>query len=413
MSDSPQFVIVGAGLAGAKAAEALREEGFEGRVTLVGGEMQLPYERPPLSKDYLRGESTVERALVHPDDFWAAKNIEVLTMLRAVSIDRGGHCIELEDRSSLRYDRLLLATGSVPRRPPIPGIDLPGISTFRTIGDADRLRRALQEDGGPLVLVGAGWIGCEIAASARQLGVEEVIVIDHASAPLEHVLGTDVGGWFARLHREHGVDLRLGAGVERFEGSRQLERIRLTDGSSIDAATVVLGVGITPDTRLAEAAGLAIDDGIAVDELLTTSDPDIFAAGDVASAEHPRYGRRVRVEHWSAALNQGAAAARSMLGRGEPYDRLPYFFSDQYDAGMEYAGLHSPEDEQVVRGSLDASSFQVFWLDSDNRVTAGMHANDWDAIEPIKRLIESGRSVDPAVLADTKVPVEDPPVTTG
>lgn len=411
MADSLQFVIVGAGLAGAKAAETLREEGFEGRVTLIGAEMQLPYERPPLSKDYLRGESTIEKTLVHPEEFWATHKIEVLTMDRAVAIDRDAHSIELEDRSSLKYDRLLLATGSVPRRPPIPGIDLAGVGTFRTIGDADRLRRALQEDGGPLVLVGAGWIGCELAASARQLGVEDVIVIDHASAPLEHVLGADVGGWFARLHRDHGVDLRLGAGVERFEGSNQLERIRLTDGTIIDAATVVLGVGIQPDTRLAEAAGLAVDDGIVVDELLTTSDPDIFAAGDVASAEHPRYGRRVRVEHWSAALNQGTAAARSMLGRGEPYNRLPYFFSDQFDAGMEYAGLHSPDDRQVVRGSLEDASFQVFWLDSDNRVTAGMHVNDWDAIEPIKRLIESGGSVRPEALADTLVPVEDPPVT--
>jgi 3-phenylpropionate/trans-cinnamate dioxygenase ferredoxin reductase subunit len=408
---SPQFVIVGAGLAGAKAAETLREEGFDGSVTLIGEEMQLPYERPPLSKDYLRGESTFEKVLVRPEDFWATNGIDVLTMGRAVSIDRKAHRIELEDRSSLKYDRLLLATGSIPRRPPIPGIDLDGVCTFRTIGDADRLRRAMREEGGPLVLVGAGWIGCEIAASARQLGVEEVIVVDHASAPLEHVLGADVGRWFAQLHREHGVDLRLGAGVDRFEGSRRLERVRLADGTTIDAATVVLGVGIMPDTRLAEVAGLDVDDGIAVDPLLTTSDPDIFAAGDVASAEHPRYGRRVRVEHWSTALNQGAAAARSMLGRGAPYDRLPYFFSDQYDAGMEYAGLHSPDDRQVIRGSLEAAAFQVFWLDAGNRVTAGMHVNDWDAIDPIRRLIESGRAVRPEALSDLAIPVEEPEVT--
>jgi 3-phenylpropionate/trans-cinnamate dioxygenase ferredoxin reductase subunit len=403
VADSPRFVIVGAGLAGAKAAETLREEGFEGRVILIGREPQLPYERPPLSKDYLRGESTLAKALVQPAEHWQASGVEVLTGTRVTRIDTAGHRVELADGGgSLEYDRLLLTTGSVPRRPPIPGIELSGVDTFRTVADADRLRAAFAR-GGPLVLVGAGWIGCEIAASARTAGVEQVVLVDHAGAPLEHVLGADVGGWFARLHREHGVDLRLESGVERFEGDRLVERVRLTGGTAVEAATVVLGVGITPDTSLAEAAGLEVEDGIAVDELLTTSDPDVFAAGDVASAWHPRYGRRVRVEHWSAALNQGAAAARSMLGRGEPYDRLPYFFSDQYDAGMEYAGLHSPEDRQVIRGSLDDSAFQVFWLDVTNRVTAGMHVNDWDAIEPIKRMIESGRPVEPGALADPAV----------
>ena len=389
MADPRTFVIVGAGLAGAKAAETLRADGFEGRVVLIGEEPEAPYERPPLSKDYLRGESPLEKALVKPREFWDEQDVELLTGARAVAIRREERRVELEDGGSVGYDRLLLATGSLPRRPPIPGADLPGVHVFRTLADADRLRRVLQ-GGGPLVLVGAGWIGCELAASARQLGAE-VVLIDHAAAPLERVLGAEVGGWFAELHRRHGVRLELGAGVERLEGGRMVERVRLADGRAVEAAAVVLGVGVTPATELAESAGLHIDDGIAVDELLASSDPDVFAAGDVASAWHPRYGRRVRVEHWSAALNQGPAAARSMLGRGEPYDRLPYFFSDQYDAGMEYTGLHSPQDRLVVRGSLDELSFQALWLDGEDRVTAGMHVGDWDAIGPIRELVESGR----------------------
>jgi 3-phenylpropionate/trans-cinnamate dioxygenase ferredoxin reductase subunit len=396
MADSRAYVIVGGGMAGAKAAETLREEGFDGRVIIVAGESAPPYERPPLSKDYLRGESPAEQAYVQPADYWAEHDVELLGGTVAVAIDRSAREVELGDGRRLGYERLLLATGAIPRRPPIPGAELDGVHTLRTLEDSDRLR-ALASAGGPLVLIGAGWIGCEVAASARQLGAE-VTLVDQVQAPLENVLGAEIGGWFGALHRSHGVTLKLGAGVARLEGDGRVERVTLTDGTTIDAAAAVIGVGVAPDTRLAEAAGLEVENGIVVDERLRTGDEAIFAAGDVAAAWHPRYGRRVRVEHWSNALNQGPAAALSMLDRGAPYDRVPYFFSDQYDAGMEYAGLHAPGDRLVIRGSLDDSAFQAFWLDAADRVTAGMHVNDWDAIETINGLVEGGEAVDPASL---------------
>jgi 3-phenylpropionate/trans-cinnamate dioxygenase ferredoxin reductase subunit len=396
MADSRAYVIVGGGMAGAKAAETLREEGFDGRVIVVARESAPPYERPPLSKDYLRGESPAEKAYVQPPEYWAEHDVELLGGTSAAAIDRTAREVELDDGRRLAYERLLLATGAIPRRPPIPGAELDGVHTLRTLEDSDRLR-ALASAGGPLVLIGAGWIGCEVAASARQLGAE-VTLVDQVQAPLENVLGAEIGGWFGALHRSHGVTLKLGAGVARLEGDGRVERVTLTDGTTIDAAAVLVGVGVAPDTRLAEAAGLEVDDGIVVDERLRTSDEAIFAAGDAASAWHPRYGRRVRVEHWANALNQGPAAARSMLDRGAPYDRVPYFFSDQYDAGMEYAGLHASGDRLVIRGSLDDSAFQAFWLDAGDRVTAGMHVNDWDAIETINGLVEGGEAVDPASL---------------
>ena len=386
MVDRETFIIAGAGLAGAKAAETLREEGFDGRVVLVGAEPELPYERPPLSKAYLAGKAARDDAHVHPADFYAAHDVELMLGVTATGLDVEAHRLELAGGESLRYDRLLLATGAVPRRPPIPGADLDGVLVLRTLADADALRARIA-GGARIAVVGAGWIGCEVAASARSAGAA-VTLIEHGAAPLARVLGPRLGGFFASVHREHGVDVRTGARVEAIEGDGRVERVRL-DGDVVDCDTVVLGVGVQPDTRLAVAAGLAVEDGIVVAPDLRTSAPDVFAAGDVASAEHPRYGRHVRVEHWANALNQGPAAARSMLGRGAPYDRLPYFFSDQYDVGMEYAGLHAPEDRLVVHGDLEERRFRAFWLDGDGRVSAGMHVNDWDAIDEIKQLVES------------------------
>jgi 3-phenylpropionate/trans-cinnamate dioxygenase ferredoxin reductase subunit len=371
-------VIVGGGLAGAKAAETLRDEGFEGRVVLIGAEPQLPYERPPLSKSYLAGDSTLAEAQVHDDAFYVTREIELLTGIQATALDPGEHRLQLADDRELRYDRLLIATGAVPRRPPIEGHFL------RSVADADALRAAIEE-GGRLVVIGAGWIGCEVAATARGLGAE-VTVIERGAAPLERVLGARLGAFFADLHRAHGVDLRTNTGVAAVEGGGR--SVRLADGSSIDCDAVLLAVGVRPATDLAEAAGLEIEDGIVADERLRTSAPDVFVAGDVASARHPRYGRRVRVEHWDNAQEQGAAAARSMLGAAEPYSKLPYFFSDQYDLGLEYVGLHDPGDELVIRGSLAEACFQAFWLAPDGTVSAGMHVNDWDAIDPIRALVE-------------------------
>jgi 3-phenylpropionate/trans-cinnamate dioxygenase ferredoxin reductase component len=392
VADRDRFVIAGAGFAGAKAALTLRDEGFDGEVLLVGAEAHPPYERPPLSKDYLRGESTFEQAQVEPAQAYAERDIERIAGVAAVALDTSAHELGLADGRTIAYGRLLIATGGVPRRPPIPGADLAGVQTLRTVDDCDRLRAAF-ETGGALAIVGAGWIGCEVAASARQRGVD-VTLVELADRPLERVLGPQLGDFYAGVHRSHGVELLTGAQVAAIEGTDRAERLRLADGRAVDCDCVLIAVGIAPDTRLAEAGGLDVDDGVLVDERFAASAPDVFAAGDAANAFHPRYGRHVRVEHWANALEQGPAAALSMLDRGQPYESLPYFFSDQYDVGMEYVGLHDPGDRVVTRGAMDPSGFQVFWLSPDGRVSAGMHINDWDAIEPIKALVGEGGTVD-------------------
>jgi 3-phenylpropionate/trans-cinnamate dioxygenase ferredoxin reductase subunit len=404
MSERRTFLIVGASLAGAKAAETLREEGFDGRVVLVGSEAHRPYERPPLSKGYLQGEAERDSVYVHPEGFYAGEEIELVRGLEVVSIDPGARRAGLSDGATIAWDRLLLATGAEPRRLPIPGADLDGVLVLRTLDDSDRLRDAIAA-GGRLAIIGAGWIGAEAAASARGGGME-VTVVERAAVPLQAVLGDEVGGMYADLHRDNGVELLTETGVEAIEGDGRAERLRLAGGRTIDCAAVLVGVGAAPRTGLAEAAGLAVDDGVLVDATLAAGG-DVFAAGDVANAEHPFFGRRVRVEHWANALNQGPAAARSMLGRTDPYDRLPYFFSDQYDVGMEYSGLADAEARVVVRGDLAAREAVVFWLGGDGAVQAGMNINVWDVNEHVQALIRSRASVDPSRLADPDVPLED------
>jgi 3-phenylpropionate/trans-cinnamate dioxygenase ferredoxin reductase subunit len=330
------FVIVGASLAGAKAAETLRAEGFEGRVVLIGDEARRPYERPPLSKEYLRGEKDFNAAAVHPAGFYDEHDIELRTSSLVTAIDPTGRSVTLSSGEQIAYDRLLLATGATPRRLSVPGADLEGVHYLRSVEDADQLRQAI----GPsvqVVVIGAGWIGAEVAASARQVGAG-VAMVELAAVPLERVLGPEVGAVYRDLHRNHGVDLHFGVGVEAIVGSQTVEAVRLSDGTVLAATAVVVGVGVTPRVELAEAAGLTVNNGVVVDDYLQASAPGIFAAGDVANAFHPRYGTRIRLEHWSAALNQGPAAARAMLGQEVSYDRIPYFFSDQYDLGMEYRG---------------------------------------------------------------------------
>jgi 3-phenylpropionate/trans-cinnamate dioxygenase ferredoxin reductase subunit len=385
-------VIIGAALAGAKAAETLREEGYGGRVVLVGDEPELPYERPPLSKQYLTAEAERDSAHVHPREYYAERAIELLHAT-ASAVDPVQHRVALADGRVLNYDRLLIATGAVPRRPPIAGIER--ARTLRTLADADALRAAFA-GGGTVAVIGAGWIGSEVAAAARSHGAE-VVLIEQAATPLEAVLGSELGSLFADLHSSHGVRLLCGAGVAAIGDAS----VQLADGTGVACDHVVVGVGVAPATELAAAAELEVDDGIVTDEYLRTSAPDVSAAGDVARAFHPRYGRHLRVEHWANALNQGPAAARSMLDRGEPYARLPYFFSDQYDLGMEYIGLHGPDDRLVVQRPTDELKLQAFWLDRDNRVTAGMHVNDWGAIEAIEKVIESGEPVDTSVRVST------------
>jgi 3-phenylpropionate/trans-cinnamate dioxygenase ferredoxin reductase subunit len=404
MAAPEQIVIVGASLAGAKAAEALREEGYDGRVVLIGAEAELPYERPPLSKYYLRGESDREKARVHDAAFYAEKDIDLRTGTAVEAIDVAGRCVTLAGGESVAWDRLLLATGAEPRRVPIPGADLEGVLSLRTLDDSDRLRAAIQ-GGGRLAVIGAGWIGAEAAASARQLGAE-VTLIERLDVPLETVLGPTVGKIYADAHREQGVELLTGAAVEAIEGDGKVEGVRLAGGRVVDCTAVLVGVGVAPRTALAEAAGLAVDNGILVDANLQTSAPDVYAAGDVANHDHPFYGRRVRVEHWANALNQGPAAARNMLGAGQAYERLPYFYSDQYDVGMEYSGLAKGDDQVVIRGDEATRELIAFWLE-DGRVVAGMNMNVWDVTGPIQALIRSRKTVDPARLADPSVPLEE------
>jgi 3-phenylpropionate/trans-cinnamate dioxygenase ferredoxin reductase subunit len=404
MSTQPQtFVIAGASLTGAKAAETLREEGFDGSVLLIGAEPERPYERPPLTKDYLRSESPRENAYVHPEAFYREQDIELVTDTAVTALDPGRSRVTLEDGRELGYDRLLLATGAEPRRLPIPGADLDGVHYLRTLADCDALRERLDAKG-KVAVVGAGWIGAEFAASARQLGAE-VTVIEPASVPLERVLGAEVGGVYRDVHRDHGVELLLDTGVEAFEGDGSVGRVRTSDGRTIDCDFAVVGIGVVPRVALAEAAGLETDNGILVDQRLATSAPDVFAAGDVANAWHPFYDHRVRVEHWANALNQGPVAGRAMLGLDVVYDRIPYFFSDQYDVGMEYSGFASGWDEVVFRGDPADREFVAFWL-REQRVVAGMNVNVWDVNEHVQALIRSQQAVDAATLTDPDTPLE-------
>jgi 3-phenylpropionate/trans-cinnamate dioxygenase ferredoxin reductase component len=404
MSDGTTFVIIGASLAGAKAAETLRTEGFEGRVVLVGAEAERPYERPPLSKEYLRGEAGREKVYVHDEGFYAEHEIELLLGRAAVGLDTAGNEAELDGGERLGYDQLLLTTGAEPRRLTLPGGDLDGVLYLRAVEDSDAIRARLDE-GGRVVVVGAGWIGAEVAASARQRGLD-VTVLAPESVPLESVLGTELGSFYRDVHADHGVHMMLETGVEALEGATAVERVRTSDGRTVDCDFVVVGIGVQPRTELAERAGIDVDNGVLVDERLRTSAPGVVAAGDVANAMHPFYGERLRVEHWANARRQGPAAAQTMLGREQPYQRLPYFYSDQYDVGMEYTGFAREWDRVVFRGDPATREFIAFWL-RDDRVLAGMNVNVWDVTDAIERLIRARVAVDQRRLVDTDVPLDE------
>lgn len=393
----PAFVIVGGGLAGAKAAETLRGEGFDGRVVLIGEEPHRPYDRPPLSKAYLRSEESLDKTFVHHADFLDTHDIELWTDTRVDALDLHNRRVVLPGNATLGFDALLLATGSEPRRLPIPGADLDGVHVLRTLDDSRRLRHALST-AASVAVIGAGWIGCEVAASARQLA-KHVTLIDPMPTPLFRVLGAEVGAVFAALHADHGVTMCLGAGVERLAGGAAVEAVVLSDGTRIDADVVVMGVGVSPRVQLARDAGLPVADGVLADALLQTSVPAVFVAGDIAEATHPFYQQRLRVEHWANALNQGEHAARNMLGAAQVYDRQPYFYSDQYDLGMEYVG-HAPVwDDVVFRGDVQARTFVAFYR-HEERVVAGITVNVWDVVEPIKALITSRAPVSADALRD-------------
>lgn len=387
------FVVVGGGLAGAKAVETLRDEGFDGPVTLIGAEPERPYERPPLSKGVLLGNDPPESVYVHDPQWYAKHDVTLRTGIAATGIDRTARKVRLDDGDEIAYDRLLLATGATPRPLRVPGGERALL--LRTLADSARISAAVTE-GTRLVVVGHGWIGLEVAAAARSRGAT-VTVVGTSALPLRGVLGDEMATVFADLHRSHGVTLHLGAQVVSVDE----EAVRLADGTALPCDVVVAGIGVTPNVRIAADAGLAVDDGVLVDRRLATSDPDIFAAGDIAAVDHPLLGHRVRVEHWATALHTGPAAARAMLGQDVSYDRLPYFYTDQYDLGMEYTGWVPPGADAtvVVRGDLTTREFIAFWL-VDGLVVAGMNVNVWDVTGPIGELIRSRRPVDPALLAD-------------
>jgi 3-phenylpropionate/trans-cinnamate dioxygenase ferredoxin reductase subunit len=397
------FVVVGASLSGAKAAEELRELGFDGRIVLVGSEPDRPYERPPLSKDYLRGESEREKVYVHDEDFYERQQIELLTSRTATALDPDAHRVTLDDGQSITYDKLLLSTGAEPRRLSVPGAELDGIYYLRTLADAQSLRGRL-EVGGRVAVVGAGWIGSEVAASARQKGLE-VTLIDPLELPNERIFGREIGSFYRDIHAQHGVELALADGVAAFEGNGRVAAVRTSSGRLIECDLAVVGIGVAPRIELGADAGLQIDNGIVVDEQLRTSAPDIFAAGDVANAWHPFFGARIRVEHWANALNQGPAAARAMLGESSSYERIPYFFSDQYEIGMEYSGFAIDWEKVVFRGDREAGEFLAFWL-KDGRVVAGMNVNVWDVNDQVQALIRSRQQFDLRALTDPDTPLD-------
>jgi 3-phenylpropionate/trans-cinnamate dioxygenase ferredoxin reductase subunit len=407
MSKSQKFVVVGGGLAGASAAEALRREGFDGRLRLIGAESHRPYIRPPLSKDYLSGKDGLDSAYVHPQAWYAENGVDLTTGERVIGLDAEAHRLALSSGESVGYDRLVLATGSSPRVLKVPGADLAGVYYLRTIDDAQALRAAIKDGGKRVVLVGSGWIGMEVAATARTLG-NEVTVLEHGAIPLASALGDELGRMFADLHEQNGVVLRTAVEVASIVGTDgRVSGVMLDGGEPVPADLVVIGVGAVPNVELAASAGLDVENGILVDASLQTSDPDIFAAGDVANAYHPVIKQRLRSEHWANALNSGAAVAKSMLGQQLRYDQIPYFYTDQFDLGMEYSGYGplTKDAELVYRGDRAKREFIVFWL-TEGRVVAGMNVNVWDVNDAVQAIIRSGRAVDLAKLADERIPLD-------
>jgi len=408
MADQQTFVIVGANLAGGRAAFALRAEGFAGRIVLIGAEPDLPYERPPLSKEYLRGDMAKEKLFIAGPEVYDERRIDLLLGVRATRLDTQEHFVELETGERIPYEKLLLATGGYPRRLDVPGSDLEGIYELRTIADSERISAELQP-GRRLVTIGAGVIGAEIAASARTKGLD-VTMIEALSVPLIRSLGEEMGGIYADIHRDHGVRLHTNESVERFEpstplaagGATRVERVVTNTGRSIGCDFVVVGIGIVPATELAESGGLEIDNGVVVNEFCETSAPDVYACGDVANFYHPLLGYRLRIEHWSNAQNQAAAAAKSMLGQREPYADIPWFWSDQYDLNLQYVGHATRWDEVVLRGDVTGRKFTAFYIEG-GRLRAALTINRHRDIRPARDLIQKGVTIESDKLRDEEI----------
>ena len=422
------FVIVGGGLAGAKAAETLRAEGFDGEVVLFGMEPEFPYERPPLSKGILLGKEPPEKAFVHVPDWYAEHNVDLRTGVTVTAFDPAARTVTFAMETSgggtsgsatLGYDKLALTTGADARRITIPGANLDGVFYLRTLGESQALRAAFIPET-RVVIIGAGWIGLEAAAAARTMG-SSVTIVEPQPGALYGALGPELGGKFADLHRAHGVEFRFGESAAEIRPAEVFGRLPepgstredwpagsviTSSGAELPADVVVVGIGAVPNDGLAKAAGLAVDNGVVCDSALRASAADVYAAGDVASSYLPLLGRHVRMDHWSNALNGGKAVAKSMLGEEIEYNRVPYFYSDQYDLGMECLGLPLPGsyDQVVYRGDRDTLEFIAFWL-NEGRLIAGMNVNIWDVTDDIEALIRSGRVLDPARLSDSAIPL--------
>jgi len=370
----------------------------------------LPYERPPLSKSVLKGDDELDSVYTHPESWYAENGVELRLGDPAASLDADAHVVTLRSGESLSYDKLLLATGSSARALKVPGADLGGVLYLREAQESTALKEALVE-GAQVVIVGAGWIGLEVAAAASDAGCS-VTVVEPQTAPLLAVMGERIGDWFAGFHRSHGVTFRFGEGVERLEGSDHVEAVVTSAGERLPADVVVVGVGITPNTGLAEGSGIDVDNGVVTDARLRTSADGVWAAGDVANWQSTTLGTHVRVEHWANANDGGLAAGRSMAGADVTYDPIPFFFSDQYDAGLEYAG-YVPRDsgaEVVLRGEPSSNEFMAFWVVPDGdgvRVLAGMHVNVWDTIDTVQQLVRERTVVDRDRLADTGIPLDE------
>ncbi|MDJ0349267.1 FAD-dependent oxidoreductase [Cryobacterium sp. PH29-G1] len=398
-----QFVIVGGGLAGASAAEQLRESGFDGQISLFAAEPHLPYIRPPLSKEYFTASAGRDSIFVHPAGWYADHNIAVTTAEAVAKL--GDHTVTLESGQVVSFDRLLVATGSTARRLNLPGAEANGIHYLRTVDDSESLREALQNGDRNVVFVGSGWIGLELAAAARAYG-NTVTVVGPEKIPLAGPLGPELGSMFRDLHEANGVAFRLSTQVLGFEQTDGRVSGVITDSGSVPADVVVVGIGAIPNTALAESGGVDIDNGVIVDEHLLSSTADVFAAGDVANAYHPVVKQRMRNEHWANAIAGGKVAARSMLGETASLDDIPYFYTDQYDLGMEYSGYPPlARDAHIVyRGDLAAREFIAFWV-LDGVVVAGMNVNVWDVNDQVQQLIRSALTVDEARLTDPSSPL--------
>ena len=407
MNATQNFIIIGGGLAGVSAAEELRKQGFEGTIQLIGKEPHAPYIRPPLSKGYLSGTDGLDAVYVHPEDWYAENKIELLTGTTVFGVNAATRAVTVSGGKPLHYDKLLIATGSSPRLLTIDGAELGGVHYLRTLDDSKALHKELAAGGRNLVLIGSGWIGMEVGATARTLG-NNVTILERDPIPLANAIGDELGTMFADLHKENGAVLRMSVIVEKIVGDHgKVAGVQLDSGEIVPADIVLIGVGAVPNISLADDAGIVTENGIAVDQAMQTSDPDIFAAGDVANAFHPLANMRLRSEHWANALNEGAAAARGMLGQKESFEEIPYFYTDQYDVGMEYSGYGpmTKGAKVVYRGNKDGREFIAFWL-KDGRVVAGMNVNVWDVNDQVQRLIREGKAVDESRLIDESVPLE-------